>query len=88
MRKVEFVFHQTNIVRNDKLLRTIYLSGTFYQHFCKLKIAHHLLQVICELVLQIVTKLVCDGKNLFSGAMIDWKVVIVCFEFYILQLES
>ena len=41
MRKVEFVFHQTNIVWNDKLLRTIYLSGTFYQHFCKLKIAHH-----------------------------------------------
>ena len=41
MRKVDFVFHQTNIFQNDKLLRTIYLSGTFYQHFCKLKIAHH-----------------------------------------------
>ena len=39
MRKVEFVFHQTNIVWNDKLLRTIYLSGTFYQHFYKLRIA-------------------------------------------------
>ena len=52
MRKVEFVFHQTNIVWNDKLLRTIYLSGTFYQHFCKLKIAHHTSDQFVKRVLQ------------------------------------
>ena len=28
---------------NDRLSTTIYLSGCFYNHFCKLKITHHLL---------------------------------------------
>ena len=37
-----------------KLFRTIYLSRSFYQYFCKLKITHHLLQVICKLVLLLI----------------------------------